>query len=111
MVEQPGQRRDLELERERLVGPVAVGHPAAEPVVADDLPPAGQCVDEVAEPLVLPVLDDVAHPPRRQYERQAGADRRECDPVPVQPKDARLLPAHEERVDPAEAACRHGVGR
>ena len=42
----------------------------------------------------LPVLDDVADPPRRQDDRRPGADGGERDAMAVEPEEARLLGSH-----------------
>jgi hypothetical protein len=85
---------ELVLECHRLPRPLAVGHAAAEAVVANRLLPCGEALHEAAVRGDLPVLDDVAHPPGGQDDRRSRADGGERDAMSVEPEKARLLRAH-----------------
>ena len=88
------EHAELVFERHRLARPRTIRHAAAEPVVADDLLPRSEALHEAPVRRDLPVLDDIAHPPRGQDERRPGADRGERDAVAVEPEEAGLLGAH-----------------
>ncbi len=85
------EQRDLVVERQRVGGSLPVRQPGAQAVVPHDPVSVCERLDELPEVCIPPVLDKVAHPPRRHHEQGPVANGGVGDPPAVELDERRLL--------------------